>query len=157
MIKFSYDRRQNKIFDKTIKNAFGNYKASVGYFEDKNREHKDGAKSSQIALCHETGSMVNHLPQRKFISGVFDWKKKEIVQSFQQALNVMNFGKNCLFPVLKHTGNSIADFVLMVLNNQGEGRMQLLSERTIKKKGHDKLLEDEGLLKQDLQSKVIKI
>lgn len=156
-IKTTIDDKQKHYFNKAINDAFLSSKLSIGFFEDKNQQHKNGETSSSIASKHVFGSVVEHLPKRDFMKNVIKDSKIRIVGAFQQAVNNTKIGKNFIYPVLRYTGHNITDRIQAFLNNQGEGKLTPLKESTIKAKGNDKMLEDSKKMKDDLQSKVIKL
>lgn len=151
-IKNGVKSNLNAIF----KDAFCSYKLSIGFFDDKNRVHANGETSAEIASHHVLGSVINKLPKRDFIVQVIKGSVELITKAFQNAINNTTFSRFFLFPVFRYTGHTITDRIQAFLNNNGEGKLTPLSEKTIQRKKHDRMLEDTKMMKDDLQSKVLK-
>ena len=158
MIKLNidFDKKQVKQFNDCFNDLFLSYKASIGWFPDRNTTHKNNKKSSEIASIHITGSPAGRVPQRNFIGIAMNDYKEQITGAFQNAVKNTEIKKGWMFPILKYTGIFILDLFNRFLNNNGEGKLTPLSEQTKKRKGHDRMLEETKKMKDDMQVKIVK-
>ena len=150
------DKKSYNIFLKTISKDLTKFNLAYGFFDDKNQTHENGEKSSQIAFSHIKGDPARHLPKRDFAIEPILEKKEKIVKETQNALNNTKNNKNFMYPVLKHIGDVIIDISKQTINNNGNGNWKKLSQKTIDKKGNDRMLRDTDKMYNDYQSKVIK-
>ena len=126
---------------------FSSYSIQYGIF---NNERAEKLKR------HTYGSPARHLPKRDIMRPPLIKYRKKIAQQYRfLLLNTNVRQKHALYPVYNALGRFIIDNIIKnYLENNGEGELTPLSEKTIEKKGHNKILRDTYKMFNALNSRV---
>lgn len=136
---------------KIINSLSDNKKIRIGILG--NKDSRDKGSNATIGLKQEFGSFSEKIPARSFIRRPLqDNLGKELSPLFK---NIMpSLEKLGIEPVMKKIGIKAEEIIQNAFNTGGFGKWAPLSERTIKKKGHDKKLIDTVQLRRSITSEV---
>lgn len=125
------------------------YETQVGYYNQ--RTYDDGTLVSAVAAFHEFGTA--NMPQRSFIRATLEEEREAIQKVTAEAMNDLLVKGKPARQCAAKIARTIGGLVYRRLMRSAEWA-EPLAESTVKAKGHDTPLYDEGRLRDDLMWRV---
>lgn len=141
--------------NRLLKNVEKDLFAKVGIFSD-NNSRNEGLTNAKIGAKHEFGSISEGIPRRSFLLDPITLKRKRLVKTAQRIIkdNITKpDGQRKILELIGIEGEAI---VQEAFESGGFGTWTPLNQKTINKKGSDRILIDSSQLRRSITSKVDK-
>jgi hypothetical protein len=148
------DNTKMKLMGEELRKKF---MVKVGVMGSKNaRASKDFETNATIGARHEFGSASDGIPKRSFLKMPLDEKLPEELDEIGDDV-FLGLTENNIEEFYQKLGIKAEEIVQEAFNTGGFGKWTPLSEVTIRKKGHDKILIDTVQLRRSISSEVVRL
>ena len=153
-----------KALENLVKDLAVKKEVRVGIFEE-NNNRPDGQSNASIGLDHEFGTgyeglegeRIETLAMRSFLREPIFSREKQIEEVANNSFKEVIEGNGNLDSVYEAIGEEALHIVKGAFETGGYGNWAKLSPMTEEKKGNDKILVDQGYLRDSITSKVVKL